>query len=104
MTSPGNEVTRQPFVGAGVHADAAVVVVTYNSASDIAELIADLRVAADDHALRVIVVDNQSSDETVAIVRSHPDVELVESGGNLGYAGGINVALPFTHPCDAAHM
>ncbi len=101
MTSLHNEDVRGRFVGGRTHADAAVVVVTYNSASDISQLIDDLRVAAQDRMLRVIVVDNQSSDGTTEIVRAHADVKLVESGGNLGYAGGINVALPFTEPCDA---
>jgi GT2 family glycosyltransferase len=101
VTPPYNNDAGDRFVGAGTHADAAVVVVTYNSASDISQLIDDLRVAAQDRTLRVIVVDNQSSDGTTEIVRAHADVKLVESGGNLGYAGGINVALPFTEPCDA---
>lgn len=101
MTLQHNDDTRSRFVGVGANADVAVVVVTYNSASDISQLVDDLRVAGRNRALRVIVVDNQSSDDTAALVRTHPDVELVESGGNLGYAGGINVALPLTEPCDA---
>jgi GT2 family glycosyltransferase len=83
-----------------VHAEASVVVVTYNSARDIARLIDGLRVAARDRPIRLIVVDNDSSDDTVGLVRSEEDVVLVESGGNLGYAGGINVGLPFTENSD----
>jgi GT2 family glycosyltransferase len=89
------------FAPAGTQADAAVVIVTYNSASDIHLLIDDLRDAAGDRKVRVIVVDNQSSDDTVETVRAHPDIEVVEAGGNLGYAGGINRALPLTEPCGA---
>jgi GT2 family glycosyltransferase len=96
-----NEDARKRFVGADAHADVAVVVVTYNSASDISPLIADLRIAALDRPLRMIVVDNQSSDGTADIVRAHTDIRLIESRENLGYAGGINAALPFTDPCDA---
>lgn len=88
------------FVGPGLPAEVCVVVVTYNSAADIALLIDDLRRAAVDSAIRTVVVDNQSSDATAEIVRAHADVEFVESGGNLGYAGGINVALPRTGPCE----
>ena len=101
VRSSHNEDARDRFVGADAHADVAVVVVTYNSASDISPLIDDLRFAALDRPLRVIVVDNQSSDGTADIVRAHTDVRLIESGENLGYAGGINAALPFTGPCDA---
>jgi GT2 family glycosyltransferase len=92
---------RDGFATTGAHADVAVIVVTYNSASDIAPLIDDLRAAARDRPVRLIVVDNQSSDGTANVVRVHSDVTLIESGGNLGYAGGINAALPFTEPCDA---
>ena len=101
MRSSHIEDTRDRFVGTDAHADVAVVVVTYNSASGMSLLIDDLRVAALDRPLRVIVVDNQSSDGTAGIVRAHTDVRLIESRENLGYAGGINAALPFTGPCDA---
>jgi GT2 family glycosyltransferase len=41
--------------------------------------------------LRVIVVDNGSADVTVDLMRARSDVLCVETGLNLGYAGGINV-------------
>jgi GT2 family glycosyltransferase len=89
------------FVSTNGHADVAVIVVTYNSAPDISLLIDDLRVAAHDRRIRLIVVDNQSSDGTTDVVGTHQDIELVESGGNLGYAGGINAGLAFVGDCDA---
>jgi exopolysaccharide biosynthesis WecB/TagA/CpsF family protein len=98
---PRDGVERGRFVSRGEHADVAAVVVTYNSASDVSQLIDDLRLAARDRPIRLIVVDNQSSDGTVSVVRAHDDIILVEPGGNLGYAGGVNAALSFTDPCDA---
>ncbi len=92
---------RARFVGVGARADVAVTVVTYNSESHISGLIDDLRVAALDRPMRVVVVDNRSSDGTADVVRTHTDVKLIESGQNLGYAGGINLGLPFADPCDA---
>jgi GT2 family glycosyltransferase len=89
------------FTGGGGHADVAAVVVTYNSESDIAALISDLRLAACDRPIRLIVVDNQSSDDTARIVSANSDVIFVDSGGNLGYAGGINVGLGLVEDCDA---
>jgi GT2 family glycosyltransferase len=41
-----------------------------------------------------IVVDNDSGDESVPLIRQHqPHVMLLETGSNLGYAGGNNVAV-----------
>jgi GT2 family glycosyltransferase len=97
---PALDVERGRFAGPSAHADVSVVVVTHNSARDISELIDGLRVAAHDRSFRLIVVDNHSSDDTVGIVQADEDIILVESGGNLGYSGGINVGLAFTGNCD----
>lgn len=88
------------FVSPGQRADVAVLVVTYNSAADILRLVHDLRSAAADVAIRLIVVDNQSADDTVDLVRAHEDIVLVDSGGNVGYAGGINAGLRFAGDAD----
>lgn len=101
MASTPTELEPVRFVGAGLPADVAVVIVTYNSADDVASLIDDLRIAARSTPVRVIVVDNQSSDSTPVVVQAHSDIELIESGGNLGYAGGINIALLRAQPCGA---
>ena len=43
---------------------------------------------------RILVVDNGSSDGSVAQIRqAFPDVELLETGKNLGYAGGNNAGI-----------
>ncbi|MGW0042440.1 WecB/TagA/CpsF family glycosyltransferase [Rhodococcus sp. NPDC003348] len=89
------------FVAPGDQAEVAVVVVTYNSESDLPGLIEGLRVTAADRAVRVIVADNQSYDGTVTFIENQPDIEVVRTGGNLGYAGGINAALPLTEPSTA---
>ncbi|MEW1823708.1 WecB/TagA/CpsF family glycosyltransferase [Arthrobacter sp. NPDC080031] len=81
------------FLPASVSADAAIVVVTYNNAADIGPLISSLRGETVGQTLKVIVADNSSSDGTLAELAKHPDVITVPTGGNLGYAGGINVAL-----------
>jgi exopolysaccharide biosynthesis WecB/TagA/CpsF family protein len=101
---PRGGVDRGGFVTGGAHTDVAAVVVTHNSASDISALIGDLRLAARDRSIRLIVVDNQSSDDTVNLVRAHDDIVLVESGGNLGYGGGMNAGLPLVGHCDAVLM
>jgi GT2 family glycosyltransferase len=71
--------------------DCAVIIVTYNSARDITGLLDSLAAAVGDLTLRIIVVDNGSADATVRLARDHPEVLCVETGINLGYAGGINI-------------
>jgi GT2 family glycosyltransferase len=97
---PRHDVERGRFANRSEHVEVAAIVVAFNSASDIAQLIDGLRLAARDHRIRLVVVDNCSIDDTVSVVRAHEDVILVESGGNLGYAGGINVGLPLIGSCD----
>ncbi len=44
--------------------------------------------------LKVVVVDNASSDDSVAFVRREfPGVRVIENAENLGFAGGCNVGL-----------
>lgn len=89
------------FVGKDGHADVAVIVVTYRSATDLDRLIASLRGEASGQSLRVIVADNESPDDTLAVARAHADVVALSTGGNLGYAGGINAAMTAAGDADA---
>jgi GT2 family glycosyltransferase len=71
----------------------AVVVLTWNGREDTLACLASLRgqLGADD---AVIVVDNGSKDGTEDAVRAaHPWVEVVQTGANLGFAGGNNAGL-----------
>lgn len=67
----------------------AVIVVAYNSASCIADLLDGLPAALGDVPAVAVVVDNGSSDGTLELVRSRGDV-LVVANTNTGYAAGIN--------------
>lgn len=71
--------------------DVAVIMVTYNSGAHLDMAIESLRRESEDQSLRVIVVDNASSDDTVERCRGNADVITIDTGANLGYAGGINV-------------
>jgi GT2 family glycosyltransferase len=64
-----------------------VVVVSYNSARELRRCVAPL--AALDW-VQVIVVDNDSSDGSLATVDDLP-VRAIASGGNLGFATGCNI-------------
>lgn len=89
------------FVTADQPADVAVVIVTYNSAADLPGLFASLRSEAAATRLRVIVADNASADESVDVARAQDHVIVVETGGNLGYAAGINRAAAHAGDVDA---
>lgn len=81
------------------YVDCVIIVVTYNSARYIAALLDSVLAEATGLTLRIIVVDNGSADDTVERVREHPGVMCVETGANLGYAGGINVGRRHAGPC-----
>ena len=47
-------------------------------------------------SIQTIVVDNASSDGSVAMIQSlFPEVQLMQAGGNLGFAKANNLAMPF---------
>jgi N-acetylglucosaminyl-diphospho-decaprenol L-rhamnosyltransferase len=67
-----------------------VVIVTYNSAADIPELLTSLEAASLPPSSEILVVDNGSTDSTAEIVQVAPGARWLPTGGNLGYSGGIN--------------
>lgn len=72
------------------------VVVTWNSAADIGPCLAVLNEAGSEipGSLDITVVDNDSADETVAIVRrDFPQVRMVEAHRNLGFGAAANIGI-----------
>ncbi|MBN1953857.1 MAG: glycosyltransferase family 2 protein [Anaerolineae bacterium] len=70
---------------------AAVIIPVWNGAG---YLPACLDALLRQEGLAVIVVDNGSADGSAELVRRrYPQVQLVENGRNLGFAGGCNVGL-----------
>ncbi|MCI0475380.1 MAG: glycosyltransferase, partial [Anaerolineales bacterium] len=52
--------------------------------------------ALDYENFQVVMADNGSTDGSVEFVRQKfPAVQIVETGGNLGYARGLNVGLEY---------
>lgn len=82
-------------------ADCVIVIVTYNSARHIGELLDSLPAAVGGLRTRCLVVDNNSSDETMRVLRSRNDVVVIEAGANLGYAGAINLGRTMIGPCSS---
>lgn len=73
--------------------DVTVVVVSYNTRDALRRCLAALR----GEAAKAVVVDNGSTDGSGAMVRGEfPEVELVETGENLGFARANNVGAART--------
>ena len=72
----------------------AAVVLNWNSAADTLECVASLQ-ANNEPRLSVIVVDNGSTDSSWEELQqaATADTILIQSGANLGYAGGNNVGI-----------
>lgn len=71
-----------------------VIIVLYNSTAVIADCLRSLEAQVRAGQLEVVVVDNASPDDSVAVVeRGFPWVRLVRQSHNLGFAGGVNRGL-----------
>ncbi|WP_372593640.1 glycosyltransferase family 2 protein [Actinotalea sp.] len=80
----------------------AVVVVTYNSADVLPGLLESLPAGLRDVPSTLVVVDNDSRDGTVELVRSMaPEAVVVPTGRNGGYAAGINRGVSEAPGCAA---
>ncbi len=70
-----------------------IVTINYNGRDHLADCFASiraLRYPAD--RLEILCIDNDSSDGSPDYIRrEHPDVRLIESGSNLGFAAGCNL-------------
>lgn len=77
-----------------------VVIVNYNGGDAILRALACLHEQTA-RAARVVVVDNASSDGSVARIRTgHPWAEVIEAGANLGFAGGNNTGIRALADCE----
>ena len=71
----------------------AIVILNYNTRALLERFLPSV-LATDYSNKEVWVVDNQSSDDSAKFVYEHfNEVKLLETGANLGYAGGYNWAL-----------
>jgi len=73
------------------------VCTNYNNSRFTREAVESLLAAQGAARVRVVIVDNRSSDDDVAaltaIAREHPAVEVVLSDRNVGYFPGLNLGL-----------
>ncbi|MCL4415804.1 MAG: glycosyltransferase family 2 protein [Actinobacteria bacterium] len=84
----------------------AIITVNYNGKKDTLDLLESLQnLRTTDYELRTIVVDNASSDSSVsAIHKQFPEVDILQTGANLGFAGGYNKGLEYARIWGADHF
>ena len=69
-----------------------IITINYNGLKDTCELIDTLPL--EDESIEVIVVDNASKeDEATQIEQRYPQVKVIRSEKNLGFAGGNNLGI-----------
>ena len=73
-----------------------IITINYNGFKDTSELIETLPL--EDDTIEVIVVDNASKeDEATIIEQRYPQVQVIRSNKNLGFAGGNNLGIKAAH-------
>lgn len=71
----------------------AFVILNYNNSQDTVECIESVQ-KIDYKNFEIILIDNDSTDDSVDILSSKfPEITLIQTGINLGYAGGNNVGI-----------
>src|SRR5574337_87058 len=92
----------------------AIVTVNYNGRKDTLKFLASLkkllpmseaRAGALNYELLTIVVDNGSSDGSVAEIDSKfPDVDILQNGENEGFSGGYNRGMMYAYVWGADYI
>lgn len=68
-----------------------VVIVTYNGARWIDKNITS--VLSSSCPLNIIAIDNNSTDDSVALLKKYPEVEVIQSSENLGFGKANNIGI-----------
>lgn len=81
-----------------------IIVLNWNGKEDTLDCLASLR-STDYENYQTVLVDNGSEDDSVrAVKEKFPEVEVVETGKNLGFAGGNNVGIEYAMKAGADYV
>lgn len=84
--------------------EVAIIILNWNNAPDTIECLESVG-RLDYPNYRVLVVDNGSTDGSVDRIRqAHPSTPILETGENLGYAGGNNVGIRHAVEANAEYV
>ena len=73
--------------------DLSIIIVSYNARDDLRACLQSLHDAPPAASHQIIVVDNGSTDGSLAVVRQWPDVRAIDVRTNVGYAAANNVGI-----------
>ena len=69
-----------------------IILVSYNTAEYTVRAVESVFEQTQSTSVNLIVVDNNSSDHSVELInQKFPNVQVIQTGANLGFAGGVNV-------------
>lgn len=73
-----------------------IITVNYNGGTDTCDLIESLK-QHENYPYELIVVDNGSAslEDYTLLKENYPDVKVIRSDKNLGFAGGNNIGIPY---------
>ena len=78
-----------------IHSKVGIVILTYNSEKYISKCLESI-LHNEYKAFTCVVVDNNSTDETVSIVHNkYPNLKSIKNTTNIGYAAGNNVGIRY---------
>lgn len=90
--SPGQPVEAASSSTDRPVAPASVIVLAYNSAATLESCLTALRPQVDELGAELIVVDNNSADDSAEVAAGHA-TRVVRSATNRGFAGGCNLGV-----------
>jgi hypothetical protein len=71
-----------------------IIIVSYNTVAYITRALTSVYQETPQTNFEVIVVDNASTDDSVAVLnRQFPQIKLIQSKQNLGFAGGVRLGV-----------
>lgn len=73
--------------------DLSIVIVSFNARADLERCLSSLHQSPPDASHEIIVVDNASTDESAQAARAWPDVHVIESATNRGFAAANNAGI-----------
>ena len=77
---------------------ASIVILSYNNKDLTKQCIESIRETTPESAREIVIVDNNSQDDSVEYLRQQSDIVLIENNFNAGFPGGCNIGIRASNP------